>query len=89
MKLRSKGKSSRRGVQSEGDQKSDDTMSYKPEVLLAWRHLERSLRVSRASIKSDEKQRLSLVYDEFVGGRSAELRNGQGGTAVGSRGTLM
>ncbi|KAI1049892.1 hypothetical protein LB506_001899 [Fusarium annulatum] len=89
MKLRSKGKSSRRGVQSEGDQKSDDTVSHKPEVLLAWRHLERSLRVSRASIKSDEKQRLSLVYDEFVGGRSAELRNGQGGTAVGSRGTLM
>ncbi|KAF5705758.1 putative peroxin-1 [Fusarium globosum] len=89
VKLRSKGKSSRRGVQSEGDQKSDDTVSHKPEILLAWRHLERSLRVSRASIKSDEKQRLSLVYDEFVGGRSAELRNGQGGTAVGSRGTLM
>ncbi|KAF5621975.1 peroxisome biosynthesis PAS1 [Fusarium sp. NRRL 52700] len=87
--LRSKGKSSRRGIQGEGDQKSDDKGSHKPEILLAWRHLERSLRVSRASIKSDEKQRLSLVYDEFVGGRSAELRNGQGGTAVGSRGTLM
>lgn len=89
VKLRSKGKSSRRGVQSEGDQKSDDKVSHKPEILLAWRHLERSLRVLRASIKSDEKQRLSLVYDEFVGGRSAELRNGQVGTAVGSRGTLM
>ncbi|SCO48389.1 probable peroxin-1 [Fusarium fujikuroi] len=89
VKLRSKGKSSRRGVQSEGDQKSDDKVSHKPEILLARRHLERSLRVSRASIKSDEKQRLSLVYDEFVGGRSVELQNGQGGTAVGSRGTLM
>ncbi|KAF4958471.1 hypothetical protein FGADI_2393 [Fusarium gaditjirri] len=89
VKLRSKGKSSRLGVQAEGDQKPDDKSSHKPEILLAWRHLERSLRVSRASIKADEKQRLSLVYDEFVGGRSAELRNGQGGTAVGSRGTLM
>ncbi|KLP17390.1 putative peroxin-1 [Fusarium fujikuroi] len=89
VKLRSKGKSSRRGVQSEGDQKSDDKVSHKPEILLARRHLEGSLRVSRASIKSDEKQRLSLVYDEFVGGRSAELQNGQRGTAVGSRGTLM
>ncbi|KAF5680540.1 putative peroxin-1 [Fusarium denticulatum] len=89
VKLRSKGKSSRRGVQGEVDQKSDDKGSHKPEILLAWRHLERSLRVSRASIKADEKQRLSLVYNEFIGGRSAELRNGQGGTAVGSRGTLM
>ncbi|PNP82082.1 hypothetical protein FNYG_04643 [Fusarium nygamai] len=89
VKLRSKGKSSRRGLQGDRDQKADDKASHKPEILLAWRHLERSLRVSRASIKADEKQRLSLVYDEFVGGRSAELRNGQGGTAVGSRGTLM
>ncbi|CVK91264.1 uncharacterized protein FMAN_09407 [Fusarium mangiferae] len=89
VKLRSKGKSSRRGLQGEGNQKSDDKVSHKPEVQLAWEHLERSLRVSRASIKADEKRRLSLVYDEFVGGRSAKLRNGQGGTAVGSRGTLM
>ncbi|KAM5510393.1 ATPase, partial [Fusarium oxysporum f. sp. phaseoli] len=89
VKLRSKGKASRRGVQDQGDQKSDDKASQRPEIRLAWRHLERSLRVSRASIKTDEKQRLSLVYDEFVGGRSAELRNGQGENAVGSRGTLM
>ncbi|KAI1017747.1 hypothetical protein LB504_004000 [Fusarium proliferatum] len=89
VKLRSKGKSSRRGLQGEGNQKSDDKVSHKPEIQLAWKHLERSLRVSRASIKADEKLRLSLVYDEFVGGRPAELRNGQGGTAVGSRGSLM
>ncbi|KAM0424934.1 hypothetical protein ACHAPT_009735 [Fusarium lateritium] len=91
-RLRSKVKSARaarRGLAAQGDQKAEDNVDERREILLTWRHLERSLHVSRASIKADEKQRLSLVYDEFVGGRAAELRNGQGGTAVGSRGTLM
>ncbi|KAF4442144.1 putative peroxin-1 [Fusarium austroafricanum] len=92
IKLRSNAKSARRlhrGVQGKGDQRPEDKVQGRPEIKLAWRHLERSLKVSQASIKADEKQRLALVYDEFVGGRSAELRNGQGGTAVGTRGTLM
>ncbi|KLO83814.1 Uncharacterized protein LW93_598 [Fusarium fujikuroi] len=39
VKLRSNGRSSRRGLQGEGDQKSDDKASHKPEILLSWRHL--------------------------------------------------
>ncbi|KAK2000117.1 peroxisome biosynthesis protein-like protein (PAS1/Peroxin-1) [Colletotrichum falcatum] len=91
-RLRAREKSARaahRGLQSQTDKKSTRNEDDKPEVLLAWRHLERSLRISQASIKTDEKQRLSSVYHEFVGGRDAELRNGQGGAAVGSRGTLI
>ncbi|KAF5027088.1 hypothetical protein F66182_800 [Fusarium sp. NRRL 66182] len=91
-RLRSSKKSARqarRGLPVEDRQKSKDKVQIRPEVRLGWRHLQTSLNVSRASIKTDEKQRLSLVYDEFVNGRAAELRNGQGGTAVGSRGTLM
>ncbi|EFQ35383.1 ATPase [Colletotrichum graminicola] len=91
-RLRSRKKSARaarRGLQPQNDKKSMEKEDNKPEVLLAWRHLERSLHLSQASIKADEKQRPSLVYHEFVNGRATELRNGQGGTAVGSRGSLM
>lgn len=82
-------RAARRGPQVQNDKKLSGKEDDKSEVLLAWRHLERSLRFSQASIKADEKKRLGLVYHEFVGGRAAELRDGQGGTTVGSRGTLM
>ncbi|KAF9775375.1 hypothetical protein IL306_006520 [Fusarium sp. DS 682] len=39
-KLRSKNKLNRRGVQVERDQKPEDKTTHKPEILLAWRHLE-------------------------------------------------
>ncbi|KAI0812846.1 AAA-domain-containing protein [Xylaria sp. FL0064] len=71
------------------DNKKPKKVNSKPEVQLAWRHLKRSSHLSQASIKADEKQRLCLLYDEFVNGRAADLRNGQGDSAIGSHETLM
>jgi len=59
------------------------------EVVIGVRHVESSLRSTRASISVQERRRLEAIYREFVVGRSGEMRNGEGGREVGGRTSLM
>jgi peroxin-1 len=59
------------------------------EVTIQWTHIMKSLASTRASISPDERKRLRAIYSEFVEGRNGEMPNGQGGTEVGGRSSLM
>ncbi|TKA67331.1 hypothetical protein B0A55_08866, partial [Friedmanniomyces simplex] len=49
-------------------------------ITISWRHLERSLGMTRASVSAQERSRLEGIYREFVVGRKGEMADGQGGT---------
>jgi peroxin-1 len=59
------------------------------EVVIEWRHVEGSLRSTRASISVQERKRLEMIYREFVVGRNGEMRSGEGNREVGGRTSLM
>ena len=59
------------------------------EVTIMWKHIQKSLQSTRASISTEEKRRLQRIYKEFVIGRNGEMPSGQGGTDVGGRTSLM
>lgn len=59
------------------------------EVVIRWKHIEKSLQSTRASISVEERRRLEGIYREFVVGRNGEMPTGQGGTEVGGRTSLM
>lgn len=61
----------------------------KEEVVIEWKHIEKSLTTTRSSISSDEQRRLAAIYREFVVGRNGEMPNGQGGNEIGGRTSLM
>ncbi|KAK4542104.1 hypothetical protein LTR36_007135 [Oleoguttula mirabilis] len=67
-------------------EEEDDKMT---EPVVAWRHLERSLQTTRASNSAQERRRLGAIYREFTEGRNGEMSDGQGGTEVGGRSSLM
>lgn len=56
---------------------------------IQWKHIERSLESGRSSISAQERHRLERIYREFVEGRDGDLPNGQGGTEIGGRSSLM
>lgn len=57
--------------------------------VILWKHLAKSLNETRASISVEERRRLGKIYREFVVGRSGEMSDGQGGSEVGGRSSLM
>ena len=59
------------------------------EPIISWKHLEKSLRETRSSISKQEQQRLARIYREFVVGRNGDMQDGQGGTEIGGRTSLM
>jgi peroxin-1 len=59
------------------------------EVVIEWKHVESSLKSTRASISVDERRRLEAIYREFVVGRNGEMRSGEGNREVGGRTSLM
>lgn len=59
------------------------------EVVIGWKHVESSLKSTRASISMQERSRLRAIYSEFVVGRNGEMRDGEGGREVGGRTSLM
>jgi peroxin-1 len=65
----------------------DDSESKEP--MIHWEHLRRSLEGTRASISPEERKRLARIYREFVEGRTGDLPNGQGGSEIGGRASLM
>ena len=74
------------GKGGEGGQKEEKEQQ---EVTIEWKHIMKSLESTRASISVDERRRLAGIYREFVVGRSGEMPNGQGGTEIGGRTSLM
>lgn len=66
-----------------GEAKSGET------VVISWRHVEKALRETKASISAQERRRLQGIYREFLEGRDGVVRSGEGGREVGGRTTLM
>ena len=71
--------------QKSGDQDQDD----KNEVIIEWKHIERSLATTRSSISPEEQRRLAAIYTEFVVGRKGDMPNGDGSREIGGRSSLM
>ncbi|KAH7391939.1 peroxisome biosynthesis protein-like protein (PAS1/Peroxin-1) [Pyrenochaeta sp. MPI-SDFR-AT-0127] len=72
----------------EKDSKGNDEHERKdPEI--QWKHIEHALASGRSSISAQERTRLERIYREFVEGRDGDLPNGQGGTEIGGRSSLM
>ncbi|KAL2072637.1 hypothetical protein VTL71DRAFT_11980 [Oculimacula yallundae] len=59
------------------------------EVVIGWKHVEASLKSTRASISAQERGRLETIYREFVVGRNGEMKNGEGNREIGGRTSLM
>jgi peroxin-1 len=72
-----------------GERKEEREEKEQQEVVIEWRHVEGSLRSTRASISVDERRRLEMIYREFVVGRNGEMRSGEGNREVGGRVSLM
>ncbi|KAF2743967.1 AAA-domain-containing protein [Sporormia fimetaria CBS 119925] len=69
------------------EQPKGEVEHKEPEI--QWKHIESSLATTRSSIAPQERRRLEKIYREFVDGRSGDLPNGQGGTEIGGRTSLM
>lgn len=67
----------------------NDTTKEHAEPIISWRHLEKSLLQTRSSISAQERRRLAAIYGEFTEGRNGEMSDGQGGTEIGGRTSLM
>ncbi len=63
--------------------------SSSQEPVIMWRHLQKGLESTRASISVQDRRRLGGIYREFVTGRSGEMSDGQGSSEVGGRSSLM
>lgn len=59
------------------------------EPTISWVHIEKSLSATRPSLSREELKRLTKVYREFFTGRSGELPDGQAGTEIGGRTSLV
>ncbi|KAF2166525.1 hypothetical protein M409DRAFT_54865 [Zasmidium cellare ATCC 36951] len=66
---------------------TQETASVEP--VISWKHLSKSLQETRSSISKQEQARLGRIYREFVVGRNGDLSDGQGGTEIGGRTSLM
>jgi peroxin-1 len=65
------------------------TTTKHQEPIISWKHLVKSLAQTRPSISKADQRRLSTVYREFVVGRNGEMADGEAGTEIGGRSTLM
>ncbi|KAF2015951.1 AAA-domain-containing protein [Aaosphaeria arxii CBS 175.79] len=71
----------------ENEEIKEEKENQEPEI--QWKHIESSLATTRSSISTQERRRLEGIYQEFVSGRNGDLPNGQGGTEIGGRTSLM
>lgn len=84
---RKKAKQAVRGPIPDSETKTEVTEHR--EVVIGWAHLVKALDNTRASISSEEKNRLHRIYHEFVVGRSGQMKDGQGSMEIGGRSSLM
>lgn len=75
------------GTEQQDGDGSDENASSEP--VIEWRHLVKALSETRSSISPQERKRLTAIYREFVVGRNGELPDGQAGTEIGGRTSLM
>lgn len=68
---------------------TNDEDEGKNEVVIEWKHIERSLSTTRSSMAPEERKRLAAIYTEFVVGRKGDMPNGDGGREIGGRSSLM
>ncbi|EXJ96263.1 hypothetical protein A1O1_01389 [Capronia coronata CBS 617.96] len=73
----------------DGNASGKDEGNRKDEVIIEWKHVEKSLATTKSSISHDERRRLAAIYREFVVGRNGEMPNGEGNRDVGGRTSLM
>ncbi|RMZ72750.1 putative peroxin-1 [Pyrenophora seminiperda CCB06] len=69
--------------------KDDEGGGERKDPQIQWKHIKSSLTSGRSSISAQERIRLERIYREFVEGRDGDLPNGQGGTEIGGRSSLM
>ena len=69
-----------------GQEEEDDRQQ---EPVIQWQHVVKSMESTRPSISKKEIRRLQTIYREFVVGRNGELPDGQAGTEIGGRTSLM
>lgn len=74
---------------NDGTENGKNGEDGKEQVLIEWKHMEKSLATTRSSISPDERKRLAAIYREFVIGRNGEMPNGDGGREIGGRTSLM
>ncbi|KAH7417393.1 P-loop containing nucleoside triphosphate hydrolase protein [Cadophora sp. MPI-SDFR-AT-0126] len=86
---RKRAKIGRRGDGGEGDGGGAKEEKEQQEVVIGWKHVEASLKSTRASISAQERGRLETIYREFVVGRNGEMKSGEGNREVGGRTSLM
>ncbi|KAI4918098.1 hypothetical protein J4E90_002478 [Alternaria incomplexa] len=84
---RSDGSSQREDEDRATKEQEDGGERKDPQI--QWKHIESSLSSGRSSISAQERMRLEKIYREFVDGRDGDLPNGQGGTEIGGRSSLM
>jgi peroxin-1 len=75
------------GIGNGNGKEDDDGERKDPQI--HWKHIEASLTTGRSSISAQERVRLQRIYREFVDGRDGDLQDGQGGTEIGGRSSLM
>ena len=73
----------------ERDGQADDDSNERKDPEIQWKHIESALTTGRSSISAQDRVRLERIYREFVDGRDGNLPNGQGGTEIGGRSSLM
>ncbi|ESZ96287.1 putative Peroxisome biosynthesis protein PAS1 [Sclerotinia borealis F-4128] len=79
-----------KGIDVSNDERGEQKeVKGQQEVTILWKHLVKGLEETRASISVDERRRLQGIYREFLVGRTGDMPNGQGGTEVGGRSSLM
>lgn len=79
----------RPGSKDDEDEEGSRDEGERKDPQIQWSHIESSLATTRSSISSQERRRLEGIYREFVVGRNGEMPNGQGGTEIGGRTSLM
>ncbi|KAI5251426.1 AAA-domain-containing protein [Aureobasidium subglaciale] len=67
----------------------EDKEAGSQEPMISWKHILKSLEQTRPSISKADQRRLSTIYREFVVGRNGEMADGEAGTEIGGRSTLM
>ena len=72
-----------------GEELTSQEGEPRDEILIYWKHFERSLASTRRSLSEPEQRRFRSIYREFVFGRNGEMPNGEAGTEIGGRTSLM
>lgn len=86
---RKRAKQQRRESQEDMPQANGAADDGHQEPVIQWQHLRKSMETTRSSISAQERRRLQVIYKEFIVGRNGDMSDGQGGSEIGGRSSLM